>query len=187
MVFHPHAIKIGLESETPVRNALITMYLNSGCVEDASKVFNRMTKRDVVSWNALIAGYAQHGHGEEALKFYCQMQHTGARQDKFTFSSVLRACASLAALEQGKQIHAQIVQTGFVMDAFVGSAIVYMYGKCGVLEYACKVFNEISIQCTVSWNAMIVGYAQHGYCKKSLQLFEQMQGSGMKPDHIMEM
>eukprot|EP01018_Ginkgo_biloba_P036720 Gb_30661 [translate_table: standard] len=181
---HAHAIKIGFEAETPVGNALVTMYIKCECIEDAHKVFDKMTKRDTVSWNALITGHAQHGHGEEALKFYLQMQQTSAKIDKFTFSSVLRACASLAALEQGKQVHAQITQTGFEMDTFVGSAVIYMYAKCGSIEDARKVFDDTSQGCSVSWNAMIAGYAQHGQGKEALQLFEQMQEAGIKPDHI---
>ncbi|XP_057869583.2 pentatricopeptide repeat-containing protein At3g24000, mitochondrial isoform X2 [Cryptomeria japonica] len=181
---HAYSIKIGLEAETSVGNALITMYLGSGRVEHAHKIFGKMEKRDIVTWNALIAGYSQNGYGEETLKLYCQMRHFGIRRDNFSLSSVLRACGILAALEQGKQIHAQIAQTGFEIEGFVGSAIVYMYAKCGIIEDAHKIFSESTRRCTVLWNAMIAGYAQHGQGKEALQLFEQMLEQGMKPNHI---
>lgn len=181
---HAHSIKIGLESETPVGSALITMYMGCGQVDDARGLFDKMKRRDFVSWNALITGYSQNGHGEEALKFYCQMQNWGIRRDNFSLSSILRACGILAALEQGKQIHAHIAHTGFEMDAFVGSAIVYMYAKCGIIEDACKIFNEIPKSCAVCWNVMIAAYAQHGQGTEALQLFAQMLEKGIKPNHI---
>eukprot|EP01018_Ginkgo_biloba_P000403 Gb_07442 [translate_table: standard] len=181
---HVHVIKIGNMSDVCVGSALVDMYGKCGSIGDASLAFKQMPEPDVISWTAIIAGYAQHGHGEEALKFFCKMQRAGMNLDKFVFASVLRACADLAAVEQGKHVHACIFKKGFESDIFVGSALVNMYAKCGSIEDSRQVFDKMIIRDVVSWNVMIVGCAQNGHDKEALKLFEQMQRAGVKPDHI---
>jgi pentatricopeptide repeat protein len=132
----------------------------------------------------MIAAYAQNGQGEEALQLFRQMQLAGVKPNLKTFTSVLPACANLAALEQGKEIHKEIIRNRFKSDVFVGSALVDMYAKCGSLEHAQDEFYKICHPNVVSWNAMIAGYAMHGHGKEALQLFEQMQYSGTNPDSV---
>eukprot|EP01018_Ginkgo_biloba_P003260 Gb_27377 [translate_table: standard] len=165
-------------------NAMIAGYAQSGLVDEALEFFHKIPKPNVVSWNAMIAGYAQNGRGEEALNFFRQMQVAGVKPDSKTFASVLPACAYLAALEQGMEIHKAIIRSRFHCDVFVESALVDMYAKCGSVEKARDVFNKMLRRDVVSWNAMIAGYAMHGCGEEALKLFEQMQHSGMSPDHI---
>eukprot|EP01018_Ginkgo_biloba_P023998 Gb_36142 [translate_table: standard] len=164
--------------------AMISGYAQNGHVEKALKLFQKMPERNVVSWNAMIAGYAQNGHFDEALKIFQQMQLTGVKPNSDTFNSVLPACANLAALENGKEVHKEMIRSGFPSDVFAGSALVDMYAKCGTIEEACQVFEKMPVRNVVSWTAMIVGYAMHGYGKEALQLFDQMRDSGTKPDHV---
>eukprot|EP01018_Ginkgo_biloba_P004847 Gb_17065 [translate_table: standard] len=181
---HTHIIRTGFESDVFVGSALLDMYAKGGSLDDAYKVFYKLPERNLVSWNAMIAGYVQHDHGEEALKLFCQMQQQGMDSDQFSFASVLKACSSLAALEQGKQVHAHICKTEFDSDVFVGSSLVDMYAKCGSIEDARNKFKKMPKRDVVSWNAMIAGYAQHGQGMEALQAFEKMQEAGMKPNHI---
>eukprot|EP01018_Ginkgo_biloba_P001961 Gb_38292 [translate_table: standard] len=181
---HAHTVKIGFDSDVSVGNALVGMYWKCGSMNDACKVFDNMAGQNAVSRTAMIAGYTQNGLGEEALKFFCQMQSVGSKLDQFTFSSALRACATLAAMEQGNRIYACIIKNGFESDVFVGSSLVDMYSKCGRIEDACKIFDTMHERNVVSWNAMITGYAQHGLGKQAIELFEQMQQAGIKPSHI---
>jgi hypothetical protein len=51
--------------------------------------------------------------------------------DGLTFVPVLNACASLRALEDGRLVHEQVIQSGCVSDVFVGNSLVDMYSKCG--------------------------------------------------------
>eukprot|EP01018_Ginkgo_biloba_P001833 Gb_01327 [translate_table: standard] len=165
-------------------NAMITGYAQNGHVEDALKFFQTMPERSVVSWTAMIAGYAQNGHSEEALKLYEQMQQTGVKPNSKTFASVLPACSNTAALEQGMEIHEDIIKSGFQSDVFVGNALVDMYAKCGSIEHAQLVFDKMPLRDVISWTAMIGGYAMHGQGKEALKLFEQMQHTGTNPDHV---
>eukprot|EP01018_Ginkgo_biloba_P011648 Gb_05123 [translate_table: standard] len=181
--FHLQTIRSGFESHVFVANALVTMYVKSGSVEDARKVFDKISERDVVSWNAMIAGYAEHGHGEKTLKLVCQMKLEGMKPDHFTYATVLTGCSVLAAVEEGKQVHTQIIKTGFDSDVCVGNTLAGMYSKCdsSVVD-GFKVFDKMRERNVISWTEMIAGCVQHGQGEEALQLFEQMRLAGVMPN-----
>jgi pentatricopeptide repeat protein len=101
-----------------------------------------------------------------------------------TFVGVLNACASLAALEEGRHAHGQIIESCCETDVFVGSSFVDMYAKCGSMEDACRVFNNMPSQIAVSRAAMIFGHVKCGEGQKVLQVYQQMQmqQEGVHPD-----
>ncbi|KAJ7513567.1 hypothetical protein O6H91_23G004900 [Diphasiastrum complanatum] len=181
---HSEIIKKGFQSDLVVCSTLVDMYAKCGCTEDARELFDNMSERNVVSWNAMIVGYVQNGLGKEALALYEQMKQEGMQPNNVTFVLLLKACANLAALEQGKQLHSEIIKRGFQSDVVVGNTLVDMYAKCGCTEDARELFDNMSERDVVSWNAMIAGYAQNGLGKEALALFEQMQGEGTKPDEV---
>eukprot|EP01018_Ginkgo_biloba_P009691 Gb_04616 [translate_table: standard] len=181
---HAQIIKTDLQSDVSVGNALVTMYYKCGNLVSAHRVFSIMSERDVVSWNAIIAAYAQGGRSAEALKFFCQMQRTGMKPDQFTFASVLKACVVVAAIDQGNQVHAQTFKTGFESDVFVGSALIDIHAKCGKIEDAKNVFDKMPERNLVSLNSMITGYFQNGRSEDAFELLSQMQQAGRKPDHF---
>eukprot|EP01018_Ginkgo_biloba_P009799 Gb_07723 [translate_table: standard] len=181
---HEDIIRSGFQSDVFVGSALVDMYAKCGSLEDARQMFEKMPELNVVSWTAMVAGYAQNGHFYEALELFQQIKLAGLKPSLLTFTSVLPACANLAALQQGKEVHQDIIRSGFHSDVFVESALVDMYAKCGSIQDARKVFDKMPEQNVVAWNAMIVGYAMHGYGKEAIQLFEQMQHSGTKPDNV---
>jgi pentatricopeptide repeat protein len=164
-------------------NTVIAGYAQNGSIEDASQLFGRMPEKDVISWNTMIAAYAQIGHGEEAMKLFCQMQRVGVRPIQTTFTSLLSASASLASIEQGKQHHTYIFKIGFSSEVFVGNALIAMYAKCGHIDDARQVLDEMPERDVVSWNSLITGFALHGRGKEALQLFEQMQLLDIKPNN----
>eukprot|EP01018_Ginkgo_biloba_P012605 Gb_10908 [translate_table: standard] len=181
---HAVIIKSGFEPNIYVGNALIDMYAKCGTLEDACKVLNKMPDVDVVSWTALIGVYAQNGNGEEVLNLFCQMRWAGIKPDQFNFASVLSACASSIALEQGKQVHALVIKFKFESCSSVHNSLLTMYAKCGSVEDAHLVFEKMPTRDLVSWTAIIVGYAQNGRGKDALQLYEKMLQTGLKPDHV---
>ncbi|KAJ7285387.1 hypothetical protein O6H91_05G047000 [Diphasiastrum complanatum] len=181
---HSDIVKSGFESDLIVGSTLVDMYAKCGCIEDARQVFNNMQERDVVLWNAMIAGYAQHGLGKEALDLYEQMKQEGVQPSNITYVVLLKACASIAALEQGKQLHADILKSGMESDEIIGSALVDMYAKCGHVEDARQVFNNMNERDVVSWTAMIAGYAQDGLGMEAFTLYEQMKQEGVQPNIV---
>ncbi|KAH9317193.1 hypothetical protein KI387_018962 [Taxus chinensis] len=181
---HSYAIRCGFDSDVMVGTALIDMYAKCGSMDGSRRLFVRMAKRNVVSWNVMIAGYAQSGHSFEALTLFREMQLQGLKPDSVTVVNTLPACAHLSALQQGKRIHGHTIQINLESDVIVCNALLDMYAKCGTIEFARQLFDSISAKTLVSWNAMIGGYGMHGHGKDALQLFTQMQQEGIKPDNI---
>eukprot|EP01018_Ginkgo_biloba_P018484 Gb_38129 [translate_table: standard] len=179
---HDCIVRTGFESDIFVGNSLVDMYCKCGSVEFARELFDKMPKRDVVSWNAMIGGYANKGKADEALTLFRQMQLADAKPNSVTMVSVLLACAQLAALQHGKWIHAYIIRSGIEIDVFVATALVDMYAKCGSVEIARHLFDTMSKRNAVSWSAIIAGYAQNGYASEALTLFYQMLLTNMKPN-----
>ncbi|XP_057868710.2 pentatricopeptide repeat-containing protein At1g09410, mitochondrial [Cryptomeria japonica] len=165
-------------------NAMIAGYAQNGHIDKALKLFKEMPEGNVAAWNTMIAGYAQNGYYEESLNLFQQMQQKRVKSNSETFGGVLPACANLAAMERGKEIHEYIIRNGLQSDIFVGNALMDMYAKCGSLVDACNLFESMPKRDAVSWSTMIAGYGMHGFGRKAIQCFEQMQQSGAKPDCV---
>eukprot|EP01018_Ginkgo_biloba_P039754 Gb_41025 [translate_table: standard] len=130
--------------------------------------------------------YAKNCPCVETLTLYQQLQQTGVHPDKFTFPCVLNACAGMSALQEGKEIHDDIVKGGFDSDVHVGAALVDMHAKCGSIEDAHNVFDKTSQSNVISWTAMIAGYgyAPNGHANEALSLFYQMQLAKVIPNLV---
>eukprot|EP01018_Ginkgo_biloba_P013026 Gb_04659 [translate_table: standard] len=178
-----------LFDKMPTRNvvswtAMISGYTQYGRIQDARQLFDRIPQRDIIAWSAMITGYVQNGYGEEALILFRQMKQAGIKPNQSTFTSVLSACAILGALENGKQVHERLIKTGFMADVCVQNALITMYARSGSISDSRQTFDKMPERELVSWNAIIVGHAQHGHGKEATGCFDQMQLLGIKPDHI---
>ncbi|XP_057837809.2 pentatricopeptide repeat-containing protein At1g11290, chloroplastic-like [Cryptomeria japonica] len=178
---HRSIMEGGFLSDIIVGNALVDMYAKCGSIEKAHELFKRMPQRDVISWTAMVAGYAQNGFVEKALETFKQMQLAGVNPNSTTFASILPACAKMGALEQGMDIHQSIMVGGILSDVVVATALVDMYAKCGSIDKARELFDRMPQRDIIAWNAMIAGYAQNGFCKDALKIFELMKHSGTNP------
>lgn len=181
---HASILKTGFDSDIFVGSALVDMYSKCRVVEEARQVFDRMPERNVVSWSGMIAGYALNGKDEEALKVFWQALMMGLRPNDFTFSTVLSVCANITALDQGRQVHCLSLKSGFDSYTFVGSSLVGMYAKCGCIKEAGRLFDKLPQRNLAAWNAMIIGCAQHGLTKEALELFSEIEMTGMKPNDV---
>ncbi|CAL9123728.1 unnamed protein product [Musa textilis] len=184
---HAVAIKMGFDDALPVSNALVAMYIRAGedgAVEDAWRCFRSMELKDSVSWNSMLTGLSQSGSGEAAAKLFAHMRSVQVEIDQYSFSATLRSCSDLAVLQLGRQIHGLALRSGFAANEFVGSSLIYMYSKCGVLGDARQAFDETPHGSSVTWNSMIFGYAQHGRGRTALDLFSEMREREVSPDHI---
>ncbi|KAL6639485.1 hypothetical protein ACP70R_023215 [Stipagrostis hirtigluma subsp. patula] len=184
---HALAVKIGLDGYAGVANTMLDAYAKGGNRDlgAARKLFDMMEK-DVVSWNTMIALYAQNGLSAEALGLYSKMLNVGGgiRCNAVTLSAVLLACAHAGAIQTGKRIHNQVVRMGLEDNVYVGTSVVDMYCKCGRVELARKAFQKIKEKNILSWSAMIAGYGMHGHGQEALEVFSEMRRSGLKPNYI---
>ncbi|XP_057825159.2 pentatricopeptide repeat-containing protein At4g13650-like [Cryptomeria japonica] len=182
MYIHQSIKKWGFLSDIVLGNALVDMYAKCESIHKAREVFDGMPQRDVISWNAMITGYAQNGFVEKALIFIKQMQLAGVKPNSTTFASILPVCAKMGVLEQGMDIHQSIKDRGILSDVVVAIALVDMYGKCGNIDKACELFDKMPQRNVVSWTAMISGYEKIELYEKALETFNQMQSAGVKAD-----
>jgi pentatricopeptide repeat protein len=112
------------------------------------------------------------------------MQQEGVQPNLLTFVGVLNACASIVALEDGRHVHEQIIQSSCKSDVYVGCSLVDMYEKCGSMEDAWRVFNKMPSWDVVTWTAMIMGHVKCGKGQKALELFHQMQQEDVQPNCV---
>ncbi|KAE8735033.1 Pentatricopeptide repeat-containing protein [Hibiscus syriacus] len=194
----PHKLNIGrqihclivkrglLYDEEFLGVSLLCMYLNSHRDTDAGILFEEFKNREsAVVWTALISGHSQNDCNEEALHFFRDMHSCNVLPDQATFVSVLRACAVLSSLQEGRQIHALVYNTGYVSDELTSSALVDMYAKCGEVKCSVQVFNEMNSKNGIScWNSMIVGFAKNGYAEDALRIFFEMKQTHVMPDDV---
>ncbi|KAI5063605.1 hypothetical protein GOP47_0022152 [Adiantum capillus-veneris] len=174
-----------LEHHVGLGGALVDMYVKCGALDQAQSVLQKLPSRNVVSWSALIAGYAHNGQGQQALDCFEQMQSEGILANEVTYACILKACGLIGAIDQGKKIHDEILRQGWLEhNAVLGNTLVDMYAKCGALQQAKSVLEKLPSRSIVSWNSMIAGYAQNGQSQEALVCFEQMQRESILPDEV---
>ncbi|XP_028117268.1 LOW QUALITY PROTEIN: pentatricopeptide repeat-containing protein At3g26540 [Camellia sinensis] len=181
---HGFSYRHGFYSNLFVGNALLDMYGKCGNLISARVWFYQMSHwRDRVSWNALLTSHARHGLSEEAMTIFWEMQGE-TTPSKYTFGTLLAACANIFALEPGRQIHGFMMRNGYEIDVVIRGALVDMYSKCRCLEYAIKVFKEATSRDLILWNSMVLGCCHNKRGEDVLELFGLMEKEGVKPDHI---
>ncbi|KAM1120715.1 hypothetical protein TB1_002505 [Malus domestica] len=162
------------------------MYLNSQGKIDATILFSEFPKpKSKILWTAMISGLSQNDCSKEALQLYREMRSDNALPDQATFASVLRACAVISSLKNGREIHALICHTGFDLDELTCSALVDVYAKCGDVGSSVHVFKEMGTKNSViSWNSMVVEFAKNGYAEDALKIFDEMRHLHILPDDV---
>ncbi|XP_057796402.1 pentatricopeptide repeat-containing protein At1g56690, mitochondrial-like [Salvia miltiorrhiza] len=165
-------------------NAMIIGLGENGEVSRARKVFDLMREKDNGTWEAMIKIYERNGFELEALGLFRVMQSERVKPHFPSLISVLSICASLATLDHGKQIHAQVLRSKFDDDVYLSSTLMTMYMKCGDVFRAKVVFDRSRCKDIVMWNSLISGYAQHGLGDEALQVFREMDLSGIQADNI---
>lgn len=156
----------------------------SGDIVFARKMFDEMLHRDLVAWNAMIAGYAQRGESREALSLFNQMQVEGARVNEVTMVSVLSACSHLGAFDQGRWAHAYIERNKLPVTVTLGTALIDMYSKCGNMERAVEVFWKMRDKNVYTWSSVMGGLAMNGAGERCLEMFSLMKGEGIPPNEV---
>ncbi|KAJ9189506.1 hypothetical protein P3X46_000791 [Hevea brasiliensis] len=173
-----------LTPDTLSWNSMISGYAQGGNMELAHDLFQRMPQKNLISWNIMIAGYEKNEDYKGAIKLFIQMQVEGEKPDRHTLSSLLIVSSGIVDLHLGMQIH-QLVKKTVIPDVPIKNALITMYSKCGAIIEAQTIFYKVKLQKEViSWNAMIGGYASHGYTTEALELFKLMKSFKVQPTYI---
>ncbi|XP_009610380.1 putative pentatricopeptide repeat-containing protein At3g25060, mitochondrial [Nicotiana tomentosiformis] len=175
-------VECGYESDVFVGSSVLNLYAKCGKMDKAAIVFEKMQKRDTVCWTTMITGYVQSGKGREVVHLYRRMQKEGMVGDGVVMLGLMQACANIADTKLGLSIHGYMIRRALPMDVNMLTSLVDMYAKNGELELATRVFRKMPCRNTVSWSALISGFAQNGFAANALQLLIEMQVSGFTPD-----
>ncbi|KAK7843466.1 pentatricopeptide repeat-containing protein [Quercus suber] len=184
-MIHGFCIKTSFLSEPNVCNSLITMYAKFEAIQDSLKIFEELNYREIISWNALISGYAQNGLSQEALcTFLSAIMES--KPNEYTFGSVLSAigAAEDISLKQGQRCHSYLIKLRLDTDPIVSGALLDMYAKRGNICESQKVFCEMPERTQFAWTAIISAYARHGDYDSVIKFFKEMEREGVRPDSI---
>ncbi|CAA7025435.1 unnamed protein product [Microthlaspi erraticum] len=182
---HGICIKTGFVSKLSIGNSFITMYAKFEALEDAKKAFDEIHFREVISWNAMISGFAQNGFSHEALKMFLSAA-AETTPNEYTFGSVLNAIASAEdiSLKQGQRCHARILKSGLCSCRVVSSALLDMYAKRGSINESEKVFDEMPERNQFVWTSIISAYSNHGDFESVMSFFQEMVKENVAPDLV---
>ena len=119
---------------------------------------------------------------EDSLLLFHELHKRGNSPGATALSSIISSCGAKGALNTGLQLHAFSVKIGFYGCIPIGSSFICLYSKCGKLDDAYQVFQEMPVKNAVSWTAIIAGYAQHWQLETCLYLFSLTRHSNLKPN-----
>lgn len=172
------------ERNTASWNTMIDGYAKAGDVESAVSLFSKMPTRDKITWTTMINCYARNKQYVEALAIFYEMKNHLISPDEVTMATVISACAHVGALDLGREIHLYVALNGFVLDAYLGSALVDMYAKCGSLDRSLLVFFKLREKNLFCWNSVIDGLAAHGFAAEALAMISRMERDNVKPNSV---
>ncbi|XP_052201779.1 pentatricopeptide repeat-containing protein At4g04370 [Diospyros lotus] len=181
---HAYMLRQRMPVDVTAENSLVTMYAKCNRLEQSRVVFERMDEKNVVSWNAVVAGYAQNGNLCLSLSLFNEMRTTLQRPDSITVVSLLQACASIGALHQGTWVHNFVIRSGLGPGILVETALVDMYSKCGDIDTARKCFDRMPQHDLVSWSTIIAGYGCHGKGNVALEMYNKFLLTGLEPNPV---
>ncbi|CAN7133585.1 unnamed protein product [Brassica rapa subsp. narinosa] len=165
--------------------SMISGYMNQGLVEDAEEIFDKTRVKDIVVYNAMVEGLSRTGEtAKRAVEMYVSMQRAGFHPNISSFASVIGACSVLTAREVGMQVHGQVMKSGVYTHIKMGSSLLDMYAKCGGIDDARKVFDQMKERNVFSWTSMIDGYGKNGNPEEALELFAKMKEVNIAPNYV---
>ncbi|XP_059648083.1 pentatricopeptide repeat-containing protein At2g17210 [Cornus florida] len=181
---HGYIIRSGFWAITSVQNSLLSMYAYIE-MEFASKLFDEMYDRDVISWSVMIGGYVQSEEDQIAFWLFREMVYNfGAEVDAQTMVSVLKASNNLRDISMGRLVHGFVIRRGFNNDLFVGNSLVDMYFKCNDAGSAFKTFNEMPRRNIVSWNSLLSGFVGNEKHSEAPMIYASMRKAGFEADAV---
>ncbi|XP_047942592.1 pentatricopeptide repeat-containing protein At3g57430, chloroplastic-like [Salvia hispanica] len=169
---HCYWIRRNFGGNVFVETGLVDMYSKFGCTRIARNVFDNMSVRNVVSWNAIISGYSSNGYGGEALQMFIWMKRNGLPWDIFTVMSLI----SLEDFRVGTGIHSLVVRSGYENDPLIRTALMGLYINGNFVDDAYRIFEEIGKKDLVAWTSMLRGFLKSGNWRRTVEHFKKMMG-----------
>ncbi|KAK1269534.1 Pentatricopeptide repeat-containing protein [Acorus gramineus] len=177
---HGCVIKHGLTNDVVTESALIDMYSKCGALKEGSRVFEESPKSNVVPWNTMISGLAQHGLGQDALELYRTMGAFGVEPNRVTFVSLLVGCSRCGLVEEGVRLFDSMREKhGLmpVMEHYV--CVVDMLGRAGLLKRARGFIEDAGLGGDGSvWTVLLAACGMHGDVEMAGEVMGRLEAVG---------
>ncbi|XP_062078680.1 pentatricopeptide repeat-containing protein At2g42920, chloroplastic-like [Humulus lupulus] len=185
MEFAHRVFDESVDKNVVCRTSLLSGYCGNGLVDEARQVFDEMPMRNDVSYSAMVSGFVRNGCFYEAIELFRELKtHSNVNLKGSLLVSVLNACASVGAFQEGKWVHLFLDQNGIEYELQLGTALIDFYAKCGCIRDAQAIFDKMPQKDVTAWTAMIVGLAVNGENKLGLELFREMEEKGPEPNVV---
>ncbi|KAL6336657.1 hypothetical protein AAG906_035971 [Vitis piasezkii] len=171
---HARIIRKGLHQDHFLISQFLTLCNSLSNFSYTTSVFNGVSSPSTVLWNTYIKGYSENYSVSLTVSLFIRMKRSDAVPDKFTYPSLIKACSKVCGVKEGVAFHGSAVRCGVGGDVFVMTSLIDLYGKCGEILCARKVFDEMGERNVVSWTAMIAGYASFSDLVEARKLFDEM-------------
>ncbi|XP_057543614.1 putative pentatricopeptide repeat-containing protein At3g01580 [Amaranthus tricolor] len=171
---HCFWVRRGFEHNIVVETSLIDMYCRFGCMNIAQILFDEMPKRNVVSWNVVISGYASNGIGDCAFHTFNLMRKNGVSLDYFTIMSLLSASCRPNQGRLTIMIHGFIIGVGYYKERQIQTSLIDMYISGNFIDEAYGVFNEMVVKDVVTWTMMLKGFSTDVFKTKAIEHVREM-------------
>ncbi|XP_050388137.1 putative pentatricopeptide repeat-containing protein At1g69350, mitochondrial [Argentina anserina] len=182
---HGRVVKCGFDGDNVVETALVGLYGEMGWLDEAMRVFGEMSVRDTVSWSSVVLSCVENGEVSRGLGMFREMvMMGGVVPDSVTMLGVCEGCGKLGWWRGARAAHGFVVRREIRKDEGLDSSLITMYGKCGDLQSAERVFRSASCWHTASWTAMISGYNQGGCFVEARGVFVRMLECGVEPNSV---
>ncbi|KAF2307681.1 hypothetical protein GH714_030790 [Hevea brasiliensis] len=172
--------------QMPERNLTSWNAMIGGLVGDmasARALFEKSPERDIIAWGALISGYAQNGQPNEAVKIFLEMESMNVKPDEYIMVSLMSVCAQVGSLDFAKWVDCYLCQSSIDKgQTHVIAALIDMNAKCGNMDRAKKLFEEMPKRDLISYCSMIQGLSIHGCAEEAVGLFNRMLNERLIPD-----
>ncbi|KAA8539434.1 hypothetical protein F0562_026126 [Nyssa sinensis] len=180
---HREIVSRELECDVFIGTGLVDMYCKIGDLDRAREVFDRMPKKDVVAWNAMIAGLSQTSDPREAFRFFRSMQLGGGMEpNSVSLLNLVPAVSKLLDIKSCKSVHGYVFRRDF--SCAVSNGLIDMYSKCGHVEIARRIFDRMWGRDEVSWGTMMAGYAHNGCFCDILELVDHLKRENIKMNKV---
>uniref|UniRef100_J3NCB5 Pentatricopeptide repeat-containing protein n=2 Tax=Oryza brachyantha TaxID=4533 RepID=J3NCB5_ORYBR len=145
-------------------NACIDMFAKCGDVGQASRLFDEMTERNVVSWNTMIMAHAVHGQSEEAIRLFEQLKGANVEPDGITFLGLLSSCSHRGLVSEGRRYFKEMKMFYRIEPRVEHYAcMIDLLGKVGLLEEAFEVARGMPMEADeAGWGALLNACRMHG-------------------------
>ncbi|KAL3512793.1 hypothetical protein ACH5RR_025510 [Cinchona calisaya] len=140
---HGLVVQLGLELETSITNALVTMYSRNGDLRSARLAFENLGAKDILSWTAMILAYSNHGYGNQALQTFARMLRSGNKPDEVTFVGVLSACSHAGLVKKGRRLFDSMTAYNIIPNKEHYCCLVDILGRAGLVNEAAMMVSQM--------------------------------------------